>query len=105
MGVHHTLRWQRNMQLYVATFRNRAREHDNDPASLFGVRTASYAEMVLRSRHPQIAKKCVGHVRVIVLARMDNFRNAPGLGHECVVERRYLHEIGTRGRYQVDLLG
>ena len=50
---------------------------DHDSGGLFGVATATDAEVIVRLRKAQVREKRVRHVRVVVLAGVNQQRLAP----------------------------
>ena len=75
---------------------------DHHPAGLLCVRAAADLEVKVRARQPEVAKKRVRHVGVVVLPGVDDLRPAPRLAGERVVERRNFHEIRACRRDEVD---
>jgi hypothetical protein len=75
---------------------------DHHAARLLGVAAAAYAQMHLGLRHAQIREERVGHVGVVVLARVHDARSAPRFRLQRVVEGRDLHEVRARGGDEID---
>jgi len=68
----------------------------HDPARLFGVGAVSHAEIEIRCGQAEVHKKGIGHVEIVVLARVDDHGTRPGLFSKGMVERGDLHEVGPR---------
>jgi hypothetical protein len=52
-------------------------------------------------RQAQIPKERIRHVRIVVLAGVHKVRAAPASARKLMIERRDLHEIGSRSCDQV----
>ncbi len=76
---------------------------NHDPAGLLGVAPAADLEVEMRRGQAQVPEERIRHVRVVVLARVHDRRTAPRLARQRVVQGRDLHEVGSRGRDQVDV--
>src|SRR5450755_3256480 len=70
-------------------------------AGLLGVGAAAHFKMMGGLGKGEVGKERIGHVRVVVLSGVHDLRAAPVRAGKFMVERRDLHEIGSRGRDQV----
>ncbi len=77
---------------------------DHHAAGLFGMAARADAEMEIGLRQLQVREEGTGHIRVIMLAGMDQHRRKAGVRRERVPERRDLHEIGPHRGDQMDAL-
>ena len=75
---------------------------DHYASRLRAVAAAPGTEMHVRIRQAQIREERVGHVRVVVLAGVDDSRDTPGFRCQRVIQRRDLHEVRAGCGYEID---
>ncbi len=64
--------------------------------------TTFHIKINVRMWQTEIIEKGIGHIEIIVLARMDKNRVGPALFLERVIERSYFHKIGSSGTYKMN---
>ena len=74
----------------------------HDAGGLLGMRPGTDAEMQIGRRQSQLAPEHVRHLRVVMLAGMDQHRASPARRLQLMKDRRDLHEIRPCRRDQMD---
>ena len=76
----------------------------HNPARLLRVGAAADAQVHVGHRELQVLEEKIGHIHVVVLARVNDPRICPWLIDKYMIKRGDLHKIGSRACDKIDQL-